>query len=365
MEMYNSGLDVKTKIEHLKKIAEYRDKILRPEPYLQSLFLELTPFCNEHCLHCGSRCGDIEAKNMLSVSEYKTILDQVSQDFDISEINLCITGGEPLLRPEFFEIMSYANDKGYLWGMTSNGTLITKDIAKKLKEVGMQTIAVSVDGLKEKHEWFRRSPGSYEKTINGVKNLVAEKFLHVQITTVIHHQNIDDLSAMYNEFIRLGIDSWRVINIEPIGRAMENKELMLTKEDYKKLFSFIDERRYARPMEVCFGCSHYLGPEKEMELRNWYFLCGAGVHVASITYDGNIQACLDIERRLELIEGNIRTSRFKDIWTNGFKIYRSDYRKTGKCQNCPDYEFCAGDSFHTWNFDKMGPNLCMKEILDF
>lgn len=361
--MSNSGLDINTKVSHMKQLADYRVNELRPNPKLHSLFFEITPYCNEHCLHCGSRCGDIDVSDMLSVSEYKSILDQVSQDFDVNSLRLCITGGEPLLRPEFFEIMAYAKALGFHWGMTTNGTLITKEVAKKLKETGMKTISVSVDGLKENHEWFRQSEGSYQKTMDGIKNLVDEGFMHVQITTVIYHKNIHELEAMYEEFRKTGVRSWRVINIEPIGRAKDNPELMLTKEEYKRLFNFIEEKRFENEMEVSYGCSHYLGEELEREVRKWYFLCNAGVYVASITYDGNIQACLDIERRPELIEGNIRKDKLKDVWLNGFKIYRSDYRKAGKCAECKDYEFCAGDSYHTWNFDTMEPNICMREIL--
>ena len=95
----NSGLTPKTKTEHLKQLAKYREETLRPNPELRSLFLEITPFCNEHCLHCGSRCGDIDVSNMLTKEEIFDALKQVKKDFDISNMRLCVTGGEPLLRP--------------------------------------------------------------------------------------------------------------------------------------------------------------------------------------------------------------------------------------------------------------------------
>ena len=111
----NSGLTVKQKKEHMTTLAKYREETLRPNPELRSLFLEITPFCNEHCLHCGSRCGDIDVKDMLTVEEIKDTLIQVKKDFDISKMRLCITGGEPLLRPNFFEIMEFANNIGFGW----------------------------------------------------------------------------------------------------------------------------------------------------------------------------------------------------------------------------------------------------------
>ena len=114
---------------------------------------------------------------MLSVDEIKETLIQVKNDFDISNMRLCITGGEPLLRPEFFEIMEYAQKLGFAWGMTSNGTLIDKNMAAKLRKTGLRTVSISVDGLKENHEWFRQSPGCYEKTIEGIKNLIEVVYL--------------------------------------------------------------------------------------------------------------------------------------------------------------------------------------------
>ena len=359
----NSGLSKRVKKQHMHSLAEYRDGKLRPNPKLRSLFLEITPFCNEHCLHCGSRCGDIDVKDMLTKEEIAKVLRQVKNDFDIREMRLCVTGGEPLLRPEFFEIMEDAKKLGFAWGMTSNGTLITPEVAKKLAETGLRTVSISVDGLRENHEWFRQSPGSYDKTIEGIKNLLDVNISHVQITTVIYHKNIGELDAMYEEFKKVGVRSWRVINIEPIGRARENTDLMLSKNEYKTLFKFIREKRFEDKMEVTYGCSHYLGVDMEREVRKWYFLCNAGVYTASIMYNGDIGGCLDIERRPELIQGNVRKDNLKDVWENRFENFRNDFRKTGKCANCPDYEFCAADSFHTWDFDTMEPNLCLKGIL--
>ncbi len=361
----NSGLSNKIKRIHMDELARYRDEKLRQNPVLRSLFLELTFNCNEHCRHCGSKCGDKNdrAGKPMSLEEWKGVLDQVKEDFDISRLALCVTGGEPLLYPDFFELMAYAKSLGYNWGMTTNGTLINDEIAEKLYETGMKTISVSVDGLEETHDWFRESPGSFKKTMEGVKCLLKHKFKHVQITTVVHKKNYKELDEMYELISKTGVRSWRVINVEPIGRAKDTPEIMLSKAEYRGVIRFVEEHRYMGKMEVCYGCSHYLGVEHERETRGWYFLCSAGVYVASIMNNGNIGACLDIERRPELVQGNIRTDRLKDVWENGFEIFRTDFRQTGKCANCKQYKYCKGDSFHTWNFDRMEPNLCMYKVL--
>lgn len=362
--MSNSGLGSLTKKVHMKQLAEYREE-LRKNPQLHSLFIEMTGLCNEHCRHCGSSCGDYEVKNQLSKEEIEHLLDTVKEDFDISRLRLCVTGGEPLLRKDFFEIMDYAHKMGYAWGMTSNGILIDRDCAQRLRETGMKTISVSLDGLRESHEWFRCVPGCYDKAVEGIENLLSVGgFLHVQITTVVHHKNIHELEEMYETFRKIGVRSWRVINIEPIGRALESGELALSSDEYKYMFDFIEKKRFLDPsFEVTYGCSHFLGTERERESRKWYFLCNAGVYTASVMYNGDVGACLDIERRPETIQGNIRESRFSDIWKNRFEIFRTDYRKCGPCADCKDYDFCVGDSFHTWDFDKMKPRLCMRDAL--
>lgn len=361
--MSNSHLSRRVKQQHMHQLAEYRDK-LRQAPQLRTLFIELTGLCNEHCRHCGSNCGDFKEVNPLSAEEIETLLLQVKEDFDIKNLSLAVTGGEPLLRPDFFEIMGRANEMGYRWGMTSNGTLITEEVARKLADAGMKTISVSVDGLADTHDWFRQKPGSYELTMQGIRNLLAVgTFQHVQITSVIHHSNIHQLEEMYETFSKVGVRSWRVINIEPIGRAKEQPELLLSKQELKKMFRFIEKKRFAGQMEVSYGCSHYLGAKTEREVRKWYFLCNAGVYTASVTHNGDVVACLDIERRPELIQGNIRNTRLKEIWENGFTPFRTNFRTCEKCEKCNHYEFCAGDSFHTWDFDKMEPALCMKGIL--
>ncbi len=351
-------------------LAQYRDETLRKRPELRSLFLELTPACNLRCRHCGSRCGEEGGiggnpdGSTLPVSEYKRILDEVKRDFDLTKMRLCVTGGEPLLYPGFFDVMEYAHKLGFRWGMTSNGTLITEECARRLHETGMRTISISLDGLKEDHDWFRQCPGCYEKASEGIRNLLSEGgFSHVQITTVVYHRNIDSLPKMYEEFRKFGVRSWRVINIEPIGRAKDDPELLLSPEELRKMIDFIRDKRFASEMEVTFGCSHYLGDSYEREVRKWYFLCNAGVYTASIDAAGNLLGCLDIPRLPELIQGNIKRDNLKDIWENRYEIFRGDYRKRGKCTDCEHYSHCAGDSFHTWDFEKEEPSLCMKDIL--
>ena len=332
------------KSEHMQRLYEYRQQ-LRKAPVLKFLFLELTLRCNERCRHCGSDCGEAESSE-LSPEIYFELLEKVKNDFADLPM-LCITGGEPLLRRDFFEILAYANELGYRWGMTSNGTLITEEIAKKLKQTGMRTISVSLDGLEQTHDDFRRSKGGFRRTVQGIRNLLEQDFRSVQVTTVVTKKNIAELNPLFELMVGLDVNSWRVINIEPIGRALHLADYVLAPEDYRRMFDFIREKRnegYA----VTYGCSHYLGREYEREVRDWYFLCNAGIYTASIMSNGDIGACLDIERRPETIQGNILKDDFTDVWKNRFAVFRRPLSDSNeKCRQCT-YRSGSRKEFETY-----------------
>lgn len=355
-------LDVNNKINNLNELKAYREGLWE-KPRLRHLFLELTMRCNENCLHCGSRCNEVKSEE-LSVEVYRDFLDKIKEDFGTKDKMLCITGGEPLLRKDFFDIMGYATLLGFNWGMTSNATLIDKKVAKRLQRIGMKTISVSIDGLRETHDAFRRTPGGYDRAMAGINNLIeVGGFKAIEITTVVTHKSIKELDALYEIFNKMDIDSWRVIGMEPMGRAKDYPELLLTPEDQKYLFEFIRNKRISGE-PVTYGCSHYLGLEYEREVRDWYFNCTAGIYTASITASGDIIACLDIERRPEFTQGNILKDSFKDVWENGFKQFRRNVgENNSKCRECSEWEFCRGGSYHSWNHDENRQEICMKGIL--
>lgn len=350
------------KASQMDQLADYRQTLYK-KPELRQLFFELTLRCNEHCFHCGSRC-DNESASGLPLFKYKEILDEVKENFDISRIQLCITGGEPLLYPDFFELMAYAHKLGYQWGMTSNGTLITKEVARKLKDCGMGTISISIDGLEETHDRLRSFTGGYQRAMDGIQNLIAENCFHsVMVTTVLNHETMQELEPLYDIFDHIDIDSWRIVGLEPIGRALNYPERMLTPEDYRKLFTFIREKR-ATQLPVTYGCSHFVGLEFEADVRDWYFLCNAGVYVASVMANGDIGACLDIERNPKTIQGNVWNERFTDVWNEQFAIFRQPLSSLNpQCMECEYEKWCAGGSHHSWDYKNDCQMMCFRDIL--
>ena len=337
-----------------------RREALKREPVLRQLFLELTLRCNERCLHCGSSCGAQPCPEV-SLEDYRRLLDGVKRDFDISRMMLCITGGEPMLRPDFFDIVGYAHELGFRWGMTSNATLIDAAAAKRLRESGMRTISVSIDGLPETHDRLRRSPGSFRRAMAGVQALIDEGgFKAIQITTVVNHGNLSELEALYERFLDVDIDSWRVVAIEPIGRALEHPELQLTGAEHRALLDFIRHKR-EQQMPVTYGCCHYLGLEYEREVRDWFFFCGAGRTVASVMTNGDIGACLNIDRNPRTIQGTIYRDDFSDVWRNRFQTFRGSLAEgNAACRSCPHVAFCDGDSCHSWDYAADAPLACLR-----
>lgn len=351
----------------MERLAQYR-RYLYAHPRLTYLFFELTDACNLSCLHCGSNACP-QNRTYLPFEDVTMVLDQVARAYPPGSIMICLTGGEPLLHPQLCEIISYARQLGFSCGITTNGMLMDEKTANKLVNSGLDTATFSLDGLEDTHDWFRNKPGAYVKTLEGIRKLhaAAGKTVSTQITTVIHRKNFHQLTALYDLVCSLELDSWRVINLEPIGRALENRDLALDPRQLRALLTFIQEHRFSSktPMEITYGCSHYVTEPFERMVRDNYFLCGSGILVASILCNGDIYSCLDIERRPELIQGNIRTHNFVEVWQNGFHAFRKDRSEDcDRCRSCEDRTFCCGDSAHTWDYQTGAPLLCMKELFN-
>ena len=349
------------KKHNLDTLADYHAE-LQKKPVLKQFFLELTLKCNERCFHCGSRCS-AEQPDGLDIEEYKRVLREVKERYGTKPF-IALTGGEPLLYRDFFELTAYIKELGFAWGMTSNGTLITKEAAHKLRMTGMKTISVSIDGLPETHDRYRDYPGGYKKAMEGIDNLINEGgFSSIMITTVVNHENIKELDALFDIVNDIDINVWRLTGIEPIGRALEFKDMLLTPEDNLRLMDFIADKR-SQGLPVEYSCCHYLGEKYEAEVRDWYFLCNAGVYVAGVMHNGDIGACLDIPRNGQTIQGNIKKDSFPDVWENRFEIFRSSLAdKNETCRECKHARYCRGGSYHSWDYEKNEQKVCMRDIL--
>ncbi|MBD3300165.1 MAG: radical SAM protein [Candidatus Moranbacteria bacterium] len=337
---------------------------LREKHELTYLFWECTLNCNFKCKHCGSSAGENFYKKTISTREIKKAFLDVADNFNAKKITIAVTGGEPLLRKDLFKVMNYASKLGFGWGMVTNGYLVNEEIVKKAKKSGIKTIDISIDGLEKTHDDFRNTKGSYKKAVNAFKLFKKAAFLKpLRITTTVHKGNIDELNEMYKIFCNLGISDWRLLDIDPIGRAALNKDLLLNKKQQMKLLNFIKNKRKTRSkINITFGCAHFLGEPFEDEVRSFFFYCQTGIHIGSILHNGDIFVCPNVPREKKLIQGNIKKDSFSKIWNNKFKFFRDKNRTAcKKCNKCEFWEECLGGSLHTWNFSKKQPKVCFMD----
>lgn len=333
---------------------------------LTAVFWETTLRCNAYCMFCGSRCGvnSATADEVPGSLVCKTF-DRIAEAYDPAEIMVNITGGEPLLRRDLFEVMTYVHELGFPWGIVTNGVLITDEIVQNMKASGMKTISISIDGLYDVHNKARNLPGGFERIIAEIRKLADADFLDfIEVTTVVTSENVDLLEDMYRFFEHEPIDIWRIALVDPIGRGIDEKDLMLDRESLDKVFAFMDAHQFSSKPRVTTSCSHYLGNRDTLH-RVQHFNCTTGRYVASILANGDIFVCPNVPRVKWLIQGNIKQDDFVDVWENGFSWFRDcDIRRVGECAECDRWNECKGDSIHTWDFDTETPKFCIKRNYD-
>jgi len=356
------------KLENLGKITiakKIRDEQLEKHDLID-LFWECTLSCNAKCKHCGSSAEGKKYPGELTTEEAKAAFKQVADSMNAHKILINVTGGEPLVRQDLCDVMEYATKElGFFWGMTTNGILLNDENVEKLKKANMSTISISIDGLEKTHDEFRGVTGSYKTIIENIKRLQKANFVnHIQVTTVVHKRNLNELEELYNIMKDLKLDSWRLASMDPIGRANDNKDLLLDGNELKKLLDFIVAKSKLKELRIDYGCPGFLGLKYETIARPWAFNCRTGINVASILYNGDLFVCPNVPRISKLIQGNINKDNFKEVWDNKYKEFRTkDRTKCNECENCSYWDFCLGGAFHTWNFEENIQNKCPYKMM--
>ena len=325
---------------------------------LRILFLELTNRCNIDCLHCGSDCKRDTGQPDLPADAIVSVLEKIKAVHDSRQIMLIFSGGEPTLYPGVFNLGRRVVELGFPWGMVTNGFGWTKKTLKKAKDARLQSITVSLDGLEEDHNWLRGHPRSFERAVETIKGLAADPFYQkMDVISCVNRRNLDKLDEMRDLLVRLGVKSWRIFMISPIGRATEQPDLFLSPEEFRRLMDKIVEYRERDEIHVAYSESGYLGPCYENRVRSRPFFCMAGINVAGIMVNGDILACPNIDRRLK--QGNIFEDDFVDVWENRYEPFRDrTWIKKGPCSNCKEWRLCHGNSLHTWDLDNDAPRVC-------
>lgn len=254
------------------------------------------------------------------------------------------TGGEPLVRKDIIEVGAQIKKRGYLWGMVTNGMLLTQDKVRELVETGLDTVAMSFDGFETEHNWMRGSDQSFKRADAALDWFNEHPDLTWDVITCVNRRNYNYLNEFKEYLISRGVKMWRIFTVAPMGRAVTEPELMLSDEQFHDLMEFIAAVRREGRIQLNFSCEGFVGRYEGL-VRDHLFRCVAGVSVASILSDGSISGCLSI--RSDYHQGNIHKDDFWQVWENGFKPYRNRrWMKTDECRQCKAWRYCQGGAMH-------------------
>ncbi|MDH5753790.1 MAG: radical SAM protein [Candidatus Bathyarchaeota archaeon] len=344
--------------------------------------------CNLKCKHCYENAGG-KKRTELSTDEAKHVLDTLSRIAGIGLPALSFSGGEPLARKDFFELAAYAKKRIVYVSIASNGTLITRDYAKRIKDAGVDYVEISVDGATPQvHDEFRGIPGAFERTMEGVKNCI-EEGLDVCIATVLHRDNMAELDKIIGLAKQLGARLMH-FNYIPTGRAKAYVELDLTPDERFHVLETIGKEiielyLQAKEEELINGkpsvkvdrffstCPQYASVTKELSQKygekfmveahyaakkgvenvaNFLGGCGAGRLYCCLEPNGDIKPCVFFPTNTDTVLGNILKDDFEEIWDNhpllwklrvreNLEDYMVNRQKVG-CESCPDKYICGG-----------------------
>ena len=315
---------------------------------------EITRRCNLKCVHCRSS-STLEAEEHpdFSFDEAKRVLDDISS---YAKPVVVLSGGEPLLRKDVFEIAAYGNDKGMRMCLATNGTLVNQEICDKIKEAGIKMVSLSLDGSSpEVHDNFRNQPGAFAGTVRAAE-LFKENGISFLINSSFTKRNREEIPKIYRLAKSLGATAWYMFMIVPTGRGEDMMEELLSAEEYEDLLKWHYEmEKNEDDMLVRPTCapSYYrvvLEQAKEkgekFERRSLQFSTGgakgclAGQLICLIDVDGNVLPCSYFPKAA----GNIREQSFKDIWENSklFHEMRDFKGYKGRCGSCEYVGVCGG-----------------------
>lgn len=317
--------------------------------------------CNLTCKHCYTTSADINFPGELSTSEVFTVMDDL-KSFHVPV--LILSGGEPLLRKDIFGIALRAKQMGFYVGLSSNGTLITEDNIDAIDAIGFDYVGISIDGMRETHDAFRRSEGSFDASLRGVR-LCRERGIKVGLRFTLTQDNVDDFPGMLKLMEDEDVDKFYLSHLNYGGRGNRNRKddavHAMTRQVMDALFEKCLERlRSGRPAEFVTGNNDADGvyllnwvrrrfPDHvdtiHARLRQWGGNA-SGVNIANIDNLGNVHPDTFW---WHYTLGNLRERQFSDIWSDlsdplmaGLK--QSPRPVEGRCAACGYLDICNGNT---------------------
>ena len=320
-----------------------------------------TRTCNLKCRHCYMSSDAKKYQNELTTAEAKQFIDDLA-DFNVPV--LLFSGGEPLIRPDFFELADYAAKKGVRPTLSTNGTLITPEVARKIKDIGVGYVGISLDGLREVNDKFRGKAGAFEAAMNGIKNCVAVD-QRVGLRFTINHHNIQELENIFDFIEEENINRVCFYHLVYSGRGNQMMDEDLTAEESRRAMDIIirrtrdfEERGLKKEILTvdnhCDGVYMYLKALQEgkdelaQQIKKYISMNGgnrSGMAFAEVDPLGYVHPDQFTQHHTF---GNVRERKFGDIWqdtTNPIMSGLKDRKPLlkGRCSKCKFLDNCNGN----------------------
>lgn len=331
---------------------------------------EITLKCNLACSHCGSRAGQARTKE-LSTEEALNLVKQLAE-VGIKEVTLI--GGEAFMRPDWLEIAQAITQAGMLCGMTTGGFGVSLETARRMKEAGIATVSVSVDGgSAETHDRLRGKKGAWHSAFRTMSHF-REVGIYFGCNTQINRLSAPEFPLIYEQIRDAGAKAWQIQLTVPMGNAADNAEILLQPYellDVYPMLACVTKRANREGVRVQPGNNiGYYGPyERLMRGRGneWGFWqgCNAGLSTLGLEADGAIKGCPSLPTAA-YTGGNIRDRSLREVIEQTeelrFNLSAGTPQGTdhlwGFCKTCEFAELCRGGC--TWTahvfFDRRGNN---------
>lgn len=314
---------------------------------------EVTRSCNLACVHCraSSLCGPYAGE--LTTAQGKKLLDDIA---GFSNPVIILTGGEPLLRPDIYELAAYGDARGLRMVLATNATLVTEAVAARMLAAGIKRVSVSIDGLdSESHDRFRGVPGAFDGAMAGIEAM-KKAGMEFQINTTVTRANLSQIGGILDLALRLGAAAHHLFLLVPTGRGKNLADQEITPADYEKTLNWFHEKSLTCPIQLKATCApHYYrifhqrkkeDPAPQLAAGQGHPFhtmtrgCMGGSSFCFISHTGQVQPC----GYLELDCGQVTEKRFADIWKNSgiFKNLRDLKMFKGKCGHCEFLRVCGG-----------------------
>ena len=321
----------------------------------------MTRTCNLNCVHCYSQSKNLQYNNELTLEQGKAFIDDISV---FGSPVMLFSGGEPLMHPNFLDLCFYAKSKGMRAVISTNGTLITRELAKELKKVGLSYVGISLDGVEPVHDRFRGKKGAFREAIDGI-NYAKEAGIKVGLRFTINKRNAEEIPGIFKLMEEENIPRVCFYHLVYAGRGTKLMEEDLTHEETRQTVDTILELTkevYSRDnqKEVLTVDNHADGPYiylkllkegKTEEAANVMSLLkmnggnSSGVGIGCVSWDGEVYAD-QFWRHYSF--GNVKERKFSEIWTDTSNPLMQQLKNKkeyvqGKCKTCKWLDICNGN----------------------